>query len=112
MIRHGGRQFRVEAGQELRLPELEGEAGGTHEFDDVLLVRDEKQTWIGRPNVEGCKVVAEVLGQETLPKVVVFKMKRRKGYRVKRGHRQGVTRVRIKEIVAPAGAGAAAEAAS
>ena len=91
IIRTGGRQFKVEPGKRYRLPSLQGEPGGTIEFTDVLLGNDGE-------NIKGAHVTAEIVKQGKGDKIVVFKMKRRKNYANKRGHRQGFTEVKINDI--------------
>ena len=95
----GGKQFRAEAGVRLRVPSLDAEAGSKITFDEVLLAGDgEEDVRVGTPTVDGAAVKAEVLRHGRSPKVIVFKRKRRKGYRKKQGHRQGFTEVRIDEV--------------
>ena len=72
--------------------------GDTITFDSVLLIGDEATVKVGKPNVAGASVTAEVLGEAKGPKLVAFRFRRRKNVRVKRGHRQHYTRVRITEI--------------
>ena len=98
-----GQQFKAEQGRFLYVHHLNGnvEKGQTVEFDRVLLVDNDGAVTVGAPTVDGAKVVCEV--EEPLVKgdtVIVFKKKRRKGYRVKNGHRQQFSKIRIKEIVA------------
>ena len=76
----------------------EAERGSTITFDEVLLVGGEGGVKIGKPTVAGAKVTGEVLGEDRGKKIVVFRFKRRKNVRVKRGHRQSYTRVRITDI--------------
>ena len=96
----GGKQHRAEPGQRLALEKLAAPVGETVVFDRVLLVRDPDSVdcRIGAPYVEGAEVTASVVAQYRDPKVVVFKRKRRKGYRRKRGHRQQRTQVRVDAI--------------
>ena len=96
----GGKQHRAEPGQRLALEKLTAPVGETVVFDRVLLVRDPDSgdCRIGAPYVEGAEVTASVVAQYRDPKVVVFKRKRRKGYRRKRGHRQQRTQVRVDAI--------------
>lgn len=96
----GGKQHRAEPGQRLALEKLAAPVGGKVVFDRVLLVRDPDSgdCRIGAPYVEGAEVTASVVAQYRDPKVVVFKRKRRKGYRRKRGHRQHRTQVQVDEI--------------
>lgn len=100
IIRTGGKQYQVEAGDKLRVEKLEGEVGATVELDEVLLLVDGESVQIGRPVVEGAKVVATIIEQGRQKKVIVFKKKRRKGYQVKKGHRQFYTALNIDTISA------------
>jgi large subunit ribosomal protein L21 len=96
-----GQQFKVEEGQVLFVHQLEAGAGDTVTFDHVLLVeRGEGDVSIGMPVLQAAKVTATVLGNQKGDKVIVFKKKRRKGYRVKNGHRQHFTKIKIDSIVA------------
>jgi large subunit ribosomal protein L21 len=101
VIRTGGKQYRVASGQVVKVERLDGEVGATIAFDQVLMVGDEQpgsEPKIGAPLVDGAQVTAEVLEQGKGPKVIVFKKKRRKNYRRRRGHRQLQTVLRIREI--------------
>ncbi|PIE56998.1 MAG: 50S ribosomal protein L21 [Desulfobulbus propionicus] len=98
IIRTGGKQYQVAAGETLRVEKLPGEVGDTVELDDILMVVDGETVKIGRPVVEGAKVVAKIAEQGRHKKVVVFKKKRRKSYQVKKGHRQMYTALTIEEI--------------
>jgi large subunit ribosomal protein L21 len=100
IVRTGGKQYQVEAGDTLRVEKLQGEVGDTVELDDVLLVVDGESVKIGQPVVEGAKVVAKVLEQGRHKKIIVFKKKRRQGYQVKKGHRQMYTALKIETISA------------
>ena len=100
IIRTGGKQYHVAAGDTLRVEKLQGEVGDTVEISDVLLVADGEDVKIGQPVVDGAKVVAKIAEQGKDKKVIVFKKKRRKGYKVKRGHRQPYTALTIEEISA------------
>lgn len=98
IIRTGGRQFRVEPGQTIRLPSLSVEPGESVTFEDVLLGADGDQIKVGAPVVSGAAVQAEVVRHGRGEKIIIFKHKRRKNYRRKQGHRQGFTEVRVNEI--------------
>ena len=98
IIRTGGKQYQVAPGEHVRVEKLGGEVGDTVELADVLLVADGEDVKIGQPVVEGAKVTAQIVEQGKAKKVLVFKKKRRKGYKVKRGHRQLFTALEIKEI--------------
>ena len=98
IIRTGGKQFRVEPGKKYRFPTLVGEAGGSIEFNDVLLGSDGQNVKTGVPNLSGAKVTGEIVKHGLGDKIIVFKMKRRKNYAKKQGHRQGFTEVQINDI--------------
>jgi large subunit ribosomal protein L21 len=99
IFRSGGKQFRAEPGKTLRIPSLQGEAGTTVEFSDVLLGTDgDNKVRLGVPTLSGAKVTGEIVKHGLGEKIVVFKFKRRKNYARKQGHRQGYTEVRIKDI--------------
>ncbi|MCL2789094.1 MAG: 50S ribosomal protein L21 [Desulfobulbus sp.] len=100
IIRTGGKQYQVEAGDTLRVEKLEGEVGDMVELSDVLLLADGEAVKIGQPVVDGAKVVAKIVEQGRHKKVIVFKKKRRKGYQVKKGHRQMYTALNIETISA------------
>ena len=94
-----GKQFRAEPDGTIRMPSMDVEPGERLTFDRVLLAeRDGGEVLVGRPAVEGASVAAEVVRHGKGEKIVVYKMKRRKGYRRKQGHRQQFTEVRIVEI--------------
>lgn len=99
IVRTGGKQYQVAAGDRLRVEKLEGEVGATVELSDVLLVADGDNVKIGAPVVDGAKVVAKIVEQGKAKKVLVFKKKRRKGYQVMRGHRQLFTALSIEQIM-------------
>lgn len=99
VFKSGGKQFRAEPGYTIQVPSLEAEAGDTITFEDVLLTSDGDNVRVGTPIVDGAKVTAEVVRQGRTDKVIVFKRKRRKGYRKKQGHRQGFTEIRVSEVV-------------
>ena len=97
----GGKHFRVEPGTRLRVPTLDVEPGDSVTFDHVLLAGDgSDDVKVGTPIVDGASVKAEVIRHGRGDKVIVFKRKRRKGYRKKQGHRQNFTEIRIDEVVA------------
>ena len=100
IIRTGGKQYQVAAGDTLRVEKLQGEVGETVELSDVLLVADGDDVKVGKPVVDGASVVAKIAEQGKAKKVLVFKKKKRKGYRVLRGHRQLFTALSIEEITA------------
>ena len=100
VVRTGGKQVRVTPGQSVRVEKLAGEVGERVELDEVLLVGGEGALKVGKPMVGGAKVVGTITAQDRHPKITVFKMKRRKGYRRKQGHRQSYTEVLVDEIQA------------
>ncbi len=100
VVRTGGKQVRVAPGESLRVEKLEGAVGDPIELNEVLLVGGDEGTRIGAPLVEGAKVVGTIAAQGRGPKLVIFKMKRRKGYRRKQGHRQLYTEIRVERIEA------------
>ena len=95
----GGKQFRAEPGNRIRVPSLKAEPGSTITFDRVLVASDGSAVSVGAPLLEGASVTAEVLRHGRDKKVIVFKRKRRKGYRLKKGHRQEFTEVRVSQVV-------------
>src|SRR5262244_3482419 len=100
VIRTGGKQYRVTPGSVLRLERLAGDVGASVEFAEVLLAGSDEAdapVRIGRPLVEGAIVRGEIVAQGRDRKVLIFKKKRRKNYRRRRGHRQSITTVRVTE---------------
>jgi large subunit ribosomal protein L21 len=98
VLETGGKQYRVAAGQKLEIERLGADVGQAVTFDRVLLLNQDGQVRVGAPLVEGVKVVADVVEHKRGEKEIVWKMKRRKGYRKKQGHRQELTVVQVKEI--------------
>jgi large subunit ribosomal protein L21 len=98
IIRTGGKQYQVSTGSLVRVEKIAGNVGDTVEIKDVLAVFDGDNTKIGQPTVDGAVVTARIVEQDKAKKVLVFKKKRRKGYRVKRGHRQMFTALEISDI--------------
>jgi large subunit ribosomal protein L21 len=98
VIKTGGKQYRVAANDVLEIEKLDGDAGSTLEFTDVLMVGEGESVTIGTPLVAGAKVTAELVAQTRGPKLIAFKKRRRKNSRRKKGHRQDLTRVRITDI--------------
>ena len=100
VIRTGGKQARVAPGDRVTVERLPGAVGDSVTLSDVLLVADSGEPRVGTPLVGGAKVVGTITAQGRGPKITVFKMKRRKGYRRKTGHRQEYTELRIDRIEA------------
>lgn len=98
VVETGGKQYRVQAGDTLKVELLEGEAGSTITLDSVLALSDGKDLKVGTPLIKGAKVSAQIVEHVKAPKVVAFKKKRRKGYRRKVGHRQPLTVLRVASI--------------
>ncbi len=99
VIKTGGKQYRVKSGDIIRVEKLKGNSGDTVEFSEVLMVSDsEKGSKVGSPLVENARVKGKILGHEKGEKIIVFKFKRKKGYRRKKGHRQVYTSVEITDI--------------
>ena len=98
VIKTGGKQHRVSEGDVIAIEKINGDKGDAVVFDQVLMVEKEGDIRIGRPVVEGAKVMGEILSQTKAAKLIVFKMKKRKGYHKKNGHRQQLTSMKIKEI--------------
>ncbi|MFT5169305.1 MAG: large subunit ribosomal protein L21 [Saprospiraceae bacterium] len=93
-----GQQFKVEEGQEIFVHQLEASEGDNVSFDQVLLIENDGKTSVGKPVISAASVGATVLGHQKGDKVIVFKKKRRKGYRKKNGHRQCFTKIKIDSI--------------
>ena len=98
IVRTGGKQARVAPGDSIRVEKLAGAVGDTVELSEVLLVSDDGEPRVGTPLVAGAKVVGTITAQDRADKITVFKMKRRKGYRRKAGHRQAYTELRVDKI--------------
>ena len=96
VIRTGGKQYTVAAEETHTIERIEGEAGSTIEFTDVLMVGDK----VGAPSVAGAKVLGSIVKQARGPHLIVFKKRRRQNSRRKNGHRQDLTVVKIEQIVA------------
>jgi large subunit ribosomal protein L21 len=98
IVEIAGQQFKVENGKKIFVHRLEFEEGKEVEFDKVLLIEDEGKITIGEPTIKDAVVGAKVLDKVRGDKVIVFKKKRKKGYRVKNGHRQNFTQIEIISI--------------
>lgn len=96
IIRSGGKQFRVEEGQQVRVPLMDKEVGSTVELDVLLMSGDESK--VGTPTVDGARVAATVVDHGRGTKIIVFKKKRRKQYKRTKGHRQDYTTLKIDSI--------------
>ncbi len=99
VIRTGGKQYRVAPNDVLKVEKLDGEAGSTITFTDVLAVGSEGSVTFGTPVVAGATVTATVIAQDRLDTVIIFKKRRRQNSRRRNGHRQQVTVLRVAEII-------------
>lgn len=98
IVNIAGQQFKVEQDQKLYVHRLKAEEGSTVEFDNVLLTDDGQKVQVGAPKIEGAVVTAKVLSHLKDDTVIVFKKKRRKGYKVRNGHRQYLSQIVIESI--------------
>jgi len=98
IIKTGGKQYKVAPGQKIKIEKINTPVWQEVVFDEVLLAENNKKVEIGQPLVQGAKVTAKVLKQEKADKVIVFKYKSKKRYKVKRGHRQPYAEVGIVDI--------------
>ncbi len=98
IVNTGGKQYRVQPGDTIRVESLSGDEGDLIELEDVRMVSDEGEVTLGSPTVAGAKVTAEILGRGKAKKIIVFKYKAKTRYRRKNGHRQQYTELRITDI--------------
>ncbi len=98
VIKTGGKQYIVKPGDVIDIEKISGETGDTVNFEEVLLVANDDSTQVGKPFIDNAKVEGKILSQKKGNKIIVFKFKRRKGYRRKAGHRQKLTSVEITGI--------------
>ena len=98
IIETSGKQYRVEAGSTIQVERLPGDVGGVVNLDQVRLVHGDAGLVIGQPLVQGATVTAEIVRHGRTRSITVFKKKRRRNYRRTRGHRQGFTKLLVKEI--------------
>jgi len=100
VIKTGGKQYRIQVGEKLKIEQLKAENGSELVIDQVLMVADGDKISMGTPLVSGAKVSATVLGQGRHDKIRIFKMRRRKHYQKHQGHRQNYTEIQITGISA------------
>ena len=98
IVNIAGQQFKVAKDQHLFVHRLQGDEGASIEFDNVLLAEDGGKFTVGTPSLKGAKVSAKIVSHLKGDKVIVFKKKRRKGYKKKNGHRQYFTKIQISGI--------------
>lgn len=100
VVNTGGKQYKVQKGETLRIEKIPGEVGSSVTFDKVLMVADGENIRLGQPVLENVAVQAQIVEQDKAKKILIFKYKRRKRYRRKNGHRQPFTAIRIDGIEA------------
>jgi large subunit ribosomal protein L21 len=100
VIKTGGKQYRVAAGEKIKVEQIPAEVGAEITIDQVLMVGEGESVKIGAPLLAGAKVMAKVVAQGRHPKVKIFKMRRRKHYQKHQGHRQNFTEIEISGIAA------------
>ncbi len=98
IIKTGGKQYKVEQGDILKVEKLDGEEGNEIQFNEVLMYADGEDITLGQPVIENAMVKAHIVAQGKTKKIIVFKYKRRKGYKRTKGHRQHYTAVKIDAI--------------
>ena len=100
VVNTGGKQYKVQKGETLRIEKIPGEVGSSVTFDKVLMLADGENIRVGQPVLENVAVQAQIVEQDKAKKILIFKYKRRKRYRRKNGHRQPFTAIRIDGIQA------------
>ena len=98
IIKTGAKQHRVAEGDVLSIEKLDGNKGDEVVFNKILMLSNDKEVKIGKPFVDGAKVVGQIIAQKKGPKLIVYHMKRRKGFHKKTGHRQSLTSMKITKI--------------
>jgi large subunit ribosomal protein L21 len=101
VIQTGGKQYRVAPGDTLTVEKLPGEVGDSVEFGEVLMLSKDGSLALGKPVIPGAKVTAKIVEHGRGEKLVVFKFRRRKNYRLRNGHRQNYTSIKISDVLAP-----------
>jgi large subunit ribosomal protein L21 len=100
VIQTGGKQYKVTPGDVLKVEKLEAKKGDTVELKEVYMVSDGDKVSVGKPTLASAMVTAEVMGEEKGEKLLIFKHRRRKGFRKTNGHRQHYTTIKVKDIKA------------
>ncbi len=108
IVEIGGHQYKVEKNNEIYVNRLAGDEGSTIELNKVLLLDNNGSVHVGAPVIEGASVKAKIVSHLKSDKVIIFKKKRRKGYKKKNGHRQMITKIQVQEIVEKGGVSAKA----
>jgi large subunit ribosomal protein L21 len=98
VVKTGGKQYRVSKGDRVKIEKIPGEVGTEVSFDQVLMIGGTDDVKVGTPHVSGASVSARIVKQDRSKKIIVFKFKRRQGYKKKQGHRQAYTQVEITGI--------------
>ena len=98
IIETGGKQFKVQAGDVIKVEKLNADAGTSHTFDKVLAILNGEESTFGTPYVSGASVKAQVIGDGKAKKVIVYKYKAKKGFHKKKGHRQPYTQLKIEAV--------------
>jgi len=98
VVQTGGKQYKVAEGDTIEVNRVSGDAGSALTIDNVMILNQDGSVKIGSPTIEGAKVEAEVIKHTRGPKLIIWKMKRRKGYRNKNGHRQDLSLLKINKI--------------
>lgn len=98
VVETGGKQYRVQEGDSIFVEKIEGNQGDSVKLDKVLLISNEGELKVGKPQVEGASIEGEILEQGKAKKIIVFKYKAKKDYRKKQGHRQPYTKILINKI--------------
>jgi len=100
VITTGGKQYKVSPGDVVRVESLDAKKGDIVEIKDVYMISDGEKLSVGKPRLENAKVTAEVVDEDRGVKLLIFKHRRRKGFRKTNGHRQNFTAIKVKEIIA------------
>ncbi len=98
VIETGGKQYKVQEGEEIRVEKLDVEEGNEYKFDKVMLISNDGELKVGKPYVDGASVATTVVKHDKDKKIIVYKYKAKKDYRRKQGHRQPYTQVKIEKI--------------
>ncbi|HWN66932.1 MAG TPA: 50S ribosomal protein L21 [Haliangium sp.] len=101
VIQTGGKQYRVAPGDTLTVEKLPGNVGDSVEFGEVLMLSKDGSLAMGKPVIQGAKVTGKIVAHGRGDKLVVYKFRRRKNYRLRNGHRQNYTSIQISDVLAP-----------
>ena len=98
VVKTGGKQYRIKEGDLFKVEKLSGEIGSKVELSEVLAVGDGDSVKLGTPTIEKARVLCKIVGQDRAKKIIVFKKKRRQGYKKRQGHRQSYTALQVDKI--------------